>query len=177
MTAKYRTQLASDIVRDGLSLELVDERGSVLAEVFRCDADHTIVLELFAASIPPPNIDQLVADAYQRLAPFEDGMPLPPPELLSRLYRDASGRLTFSLDVVADRYSELRARVVGSFRLSPASAPATGLDVEFQDFDSDHGLISLHWDNWMGFTVSAGSTRAEELVRRIAKKLAGRSTD
>jgi len=39
---EYRFQVASDIVRDGLGVELTDSRGNVLAEVFRCDADNSL---------------------------------------------------------------------------------------------------------------------------------------
>jgi hypothetical protein len=171
MIEKYRTQVASDIVRDGLGLELIDGCGSVLAEVFRGDSDHTVVLELFAEAIPPLAIDQLVADAEQRLAPFEDGTPLPPRNAWVRFYRDFSGKLTFALDAAAERYPELRAFVVASFELRSEGPSVTGLDVTFQDFDSDQGPVSLHWDNWMGFTVAAGAPQSEDLVRRIARKL------
>jgi hypothetical protein len=117
-----------------------------------------------------------VADAEQRLAPFEDGTPLPSRNAWARFYRDSSGKLTFALNAGADRYPELRARVVASFELRPATPSVAGLDLTFQDFDSDEGPVSLHWDNWMAFTVSAGAPESEDLVRRIARKLTGRST-
>jgi hypothetical protein len=171
MIEKYRTQVASDIVRDGLGLELVDERGKVLAEVFRGDSDHTVALELFAEAIPPLAINQLVADAEQRLAPFEDGTPLPPRNDWARFYRDSSGKLTFAFNSGAERYPELRALVVASLGLRSAGPSVAGPDVAFQDFESDQGPVSLSWDNWMGFTVAAGASQSEDLVRRIARKL------
>lgn len=39
---QYRYQFASDVVRDGMGLELMDERWNVLAEVFRCDANKSL---------------------------------------------------------------------------------------------------------------------------------------
>jgi hypothetical protein len=171
MIEKYRTQVASDIVRDGLGLELVDERGCVLAEVFRCDADRTVALEFFAEAIPPLAIDRLTADAEQKLAPFEDGTPLPPRNAWVRFYRDFSGKLTFALDAEAERFPELKAFVVTSFELRSLGPSDASLDATFQSFDSYQGPVSLHWDNWVGFTVAAGAPQSEDLVRRIARKL------
>ncbi|AVB27146.1 hypothetical protein CXB36_02605 [Pseudomonas syringae pv. syringae] len=34
----FRFQIASDVIRDGLGIELVDANGQVCAEVLRCDA-------------------------------------------------------------------------------------------------------------------------------------------
>jgi hypothetical protein len=46
-------QLASDIIRDGLGLELLDRAGNVVGEVFRCDADHTVTVRVFAEGSEP----------------------------------------------------------------------------------------------------------------------------
>ncbi len=72
-----RTQVASDIVRDGLGVELIDESGSVLAEVFRCDADRTVVVTTFENDISLQAVERLIAVARELLDPFEDGTPLP----------------------------------------------------------------------------------------------------
>lgn len=42
----YSTQMASDIVRDGLGIELLDESHNVIAEVFRCNRDKTVSVSL-----------------------------------------------------------------------------------------------------------------------------------
>src|SRR4051794_1065006 len=47
MTPGFRIQLASDIVRDGLGVELLDSDDRVVAEVFRCDADNTVIVRTF----------------------------------------------------------------------------------------------------------------------------------
>ena len=41
-------QVASDVVRDGLGLELLDPTGNVVAEVFRADADKTLHINTFS---------------------------------------------------------------------------------------------------------------------------------
>ena len=70
-------QVASDIVRDGLGLELVVEPNRVAAEVFRCDADHAVRVRLFEDGIPTEVLDELIQRARERLGSFEDGTPLP----------------------------------------------------------------------------------------------------
>ncbi len=70
-------QLASDVVRNGLGLELLGEPHRVAAEVFRCDADHTVTVRLFEDGIPDDVLYELVERARERLDPFEDGTSLP----------------------------------------------------------------------------------------------------
>jgi hypothetical protein len=77
MKSPWSVQLASDVVRDGLGLELLGEPHRVVAEVFRCDADHTVTVRLFEDGIPDDVLDEFVQRARERLDPFEDGTPLP----------------------------------------------------------------------------------------------------
>jgi hypothetical protein len=74
--AKSKYQVASDVVRDGLGLELIDVSGNVVAEVFRCDADKTLYLNTFDYGISVQEIETLIAQAREALEPFEDGTPL-----------------------------------------------------------------------------------------------------
>jgi hypothetical protein len=60
-----------------MRLELTDESWNVLAEVFRCDADHSLTISLFAEKLPFIEIEKLVLMARKELGPFEDGTPLP----------------------------------------------------------------------------------------------------
>ncbi len=76
---QYRYQVASDIIHDGLGVELTDEAGKVLADVFRCDADHSLNVGLFCDELPFLQIEKLIHMARQRLGSFEDGRPLPSP--------------------------------------------------------------------------------------------------
>lgn len=66
----------SDIVRDGLGVELLNPEGDVAAEVFRCDADHTVFFTQFVGRVPLHAIDLLIGRAREGLDPFEDGTPL-----------------------------------------------------------------------------------------------------
>jgi hypothetical protein len=77
MTPPWKTQWASDVIRDGLGLELLDGSGNVIAEVFRCDADHTVTTRVFAANVPANVIAEFLDHARSGLGPFEDGAPLP----------------------------------------------------------------------------------------------------
>ncbi len=72
----FSMQMASDVIRDGLGLELLDRRGRVVAEVFRCDADHSLTVSTFGGDIPVVVLERLLAAARQRLDPFEDDTPL-----------------------------------------------------------------------------------------------------
>jgi hypothetical protein len=78
-TMKFRYQFTSDVVRDGLGLELTDERWNPLAVVFRCDANNTLTVSLLAEGLPFTEIEKLMRMARQELGPFEDGTPLPDP--------------------------------------------------------------------------------------------------
>jgi hypothetical protein len=71
--AQFQTQVASDIVRDGLGIELVSADGDVLAEVFRCDVDRTVTFSAFATDLPLAAVRMLIERALDRLDPFEDG--------------------------------------------------------------------------------------------------------
>jgi hypothetical protein len=72
----FRKQLASDVVRDGLGVELLSG-DQVVAEVFRCDADHSLIITTFDNDVPLVAIEDLITVARERLAEFEDGTPLP----------------------------------------------------------------------------------------------------
>ena len=73
-----RFQVASDVVRDGLGVELLDENNSVLAEVFRNDAKHELTLTCYSNDIPLVYVERLMEVAREELGMFEDGKPLPP---------------------------------------------------------------------------------------------------
>jgi hypothetical protein len=74
----WRTQVASDVDRDGLEVELIDASGDALAEVFRCDADHTVIVNTFSNDVPLRALEWLLQVAREELEPFEEGGPLPP---------------------------------------------------------------------------------------------------
>ena len=73
----YRYQIASDIVRDGLGVELIDDHRNVVGEVFRCDANNSLTISFFAEELPFLEVEKLVQMARGELGQFEDGTPLP----------------------------------------------------------------------------------------------------
>jgi len=75
-SAEYKMQLASDVERDGLGLELLGPNGGVVAEVFRSDRARTVVLTTFRDDVPLDAVQHLIGRALERLDPFEDGAPL-----------------------------------------------------------------------------------------------------
>lgn len=77
MKAPWTTQIASDILRDGLGLELRDGSGAIAAEVFRCDADHSVTVRRFGERVPDDVLAEFIEHARQCLHPFEDGTSLP----------------------------------------------------------------------------------------------------
>lgn len=77
---QYHTKVASDIIRDGLGVELWDSNDNVVAEVFRYDANLTILVNTFNNNIPLSILESLINFARERLEPFEDGSSLPKTE-------------------------------------------------------------------------------------------------
>ena len=76
MDHRYSTQVASDVTRDGLGVELLDESGDVMAEVFRSDRDRTVIVTTFNYDIPLKAMELMLTRARERLEPFISGEPL-----------------------------------------------------------------------------------------------------
>lgn len=79
---RWATQIASDVVRDGIGYELLDVRREVVAEAFRCDADKTVSLTLWLSecAVSEDVLNWYLPQAVKSLGSFEDGSPLPPLE-------------------------------------------------------------------------------------------------
>ena len=73
---KFKIQVASDIHRDGLGIELIDGANNIYAEVFRCDRDNSLVLNTFNNDISVYLIESMLEHAKNNLDPFEDGTAL-----------------------------------------------------------------------------------------------------
>jgi hypothetical protein len=73
---KYHVSVASDIRRDGLGIELWLDH-EMVAEVFRCDDDHTVIVNTFDKSAALSVFESFLSYARERLDPFQDGLPLP----------------------------------------------------------------------------------------------------
>jgi hypothetical protein len=67
-------------VRDGLGVELWDNKHNLVAGVFRCDANNTVLLNTFNNNVPLNILQSFLQFAREKLEPFEDGSPLPKPE-------------------------------------------------------------------------------------------------
>ena len=72
----FKMMTASDILRDGLGVELLDNSGAVIAEVFRSDRKRTVTITTFSGEVPLTAMQELIRYALERLDPFEDGTPL-----------------------------------------------------------------------------------------------------
>ena len=70
---RYSCTIASDINRDGMSLELwdADER-ALLLEVFYSDQDASITLTAFRESIPVDAVEWAIREARTRLRPVSE---------------------------------------------------------------------------------------------------------
>ena len=74
----WTTQIASDIIRDGLGVELLNRNGDIIAEVFRCDADHSVRVSCWSNAVTQEVLDWLLPLSLSELQTFEDGIALPP---------------------------------------------------------------------------------------------------
>lgn len=74
----WTTQIASDIIRDGLAVELISPGGDVVAEVFRFDAIHTVRVRCWSDVVTQDVLDWLLSYSLVQLQTFEDGTALPP---------------------------------------------------------------------------------------------------
>ncbi|MDB0527593.1 hypothetical protein LBW56_12920 [Ralstonia solanacearum] len=75
----FQLQIASDVQRDGLGLELLNDSGKVVAEVFRSDANNSLEVSLFDDGLPFVEVERLFRIARTELGAFEDGTALPTP--------------------------------------------------------------------------------------------------
>lgn len=73
----YRLQVVSDVIRDGLGVELIDEMNEVVAEVFRRDSDNLLLFSSFTENVPFVEVEKLIRLARLELRQFEDGSALP----------------------------------------------------------------------------------------------------
>lgn len=87
-------------------------------------------------------------------------------------YRDASNRFTVEIsDMPEWKYSWVKWKLKKSFSLKKKTKTIISLDERFQEFYSKTGSISVDWDNWNGFTVTALSKESEHLVQEIQEFL------
>ncbi|MDF2998709.1 MAG: hypothetical protein K0R27_4346 [Xanthobacteraceae bacterium] len=71
----YALQRGSDIIRDGMFLELhdrTDADGECLAEIFYSDQTNDMVFTAFKEDLPLPAVEWLIAQARALLPPRAD---------------------------------------------------------------------------------------------------------
>lgn len=71
---RYDMYVQSDIQRDGISLELMDETDSshiLVLEVFYADVDAKLTLSAYREDIPLELVENVIAKAKLRLPPTE----------------------------------------------------------------------------------------------------------
>ncbi len=101
--SSFAYQLASDVIRDGMGLELLDANGAVVAEVFRSDAKHSVKLNRFKTGLDEGAIRELANAAIERLGPFENGSPLETAADYDVLMEQAGRRSNTSLERMRNR--------------------------------------------------------------------------
>ena len=65
----YRAQMASDLIRDGVSLELCEQDGEVVAEVFYSDVTATMTFTTYRPDLPLEAAEWLIQQAKACLPP------------------------------------------------------------------------------------------------------------
>lgn len=84
------------------------------------------------------------------------------------LWRDASGRLTFSVDgVEACDFADVCRRMADRFSLTPDGEPLAGPDQMFWRFQRGNLVVGADWDSMMGLTIVAETGESEPLVQEI----------
>ena len=77
-----------------------------------------------------------------------------------RLWRDASGRLVFSVfRVESEDYAAITRAVAEAFGLAPDGSLVVGLEQMFWDFRRAEQGVEFAWDIWMGLMVVARRRR------------------
>jgi hypothetical protein len=70
LIAGYSTVMGSDVHRDGMYLELIDqETGDEVAEVFYSDQSHRMTVSVFRPDLPIEAVEALIEEAKRRLPP------------------------------------------------------------------------------------------------------------
>jgi len=70
LSSGYRTVCGSDVQRDGMYLELIDEStGDEVAEVFYSDTTHEMTISVFKPELPLRVVELLIERAKHDLPP------------------------------------------------------------------------------------------------------------
>jgi len=87
-------------------------------------------------------------------------------------YRDASDRLTVGVEGMSSlAYRFVSWKLIRKFGLKKRGDLNKTLDEKFQVYEKDGASISVDWDVWSGFTVTAIDSESENIVNEIGKYL------
>ncbi len=68
-------------------------------------------------------------------------------------------------------YRFVRWKLCREFELRKNSEYVKGLNEKFQVFVNSDGIVSIDWDTWSGFTVTALNSESEPLVKKTGEWL------
>ena len=87
-------------------------------------------------------------------------------------YRDASDRLTVAVEGMSSlAYRLVSWKVKRKFKLKRCGDFNKTFDEKFQEYEKDGTNVSIDWDIWSGFTVTALEPESEKIVNEIGKYL------
>ena len=93
-------------------------------------------------------------------------------KFIGKFFTTAEGRVSFEIhDAEAQIIFPIATMLEEKFGLVANQFPVMGLDEVFLDLVKDNTIISLGWDNWIGFHVFALSEKGDELVQEIGNYL------
>ncbi|WP_322417189.1 hypothetical protein [Mesorhizobium huakuii] len=67
----YEATIGSDVQRDGIYLELVDQENHIVGEIFLSDVDGKMTVTLCQAEVPVEVVQWMIARANVRLPPTD----------------------------------------------------------------------------------------------------------
>ncbi len=86
--------------------------------------------------------------------------------------KDSSDRLMIeNYDVSSIKYWWIKRQLIKKFHLEKKTDAFQGATEKFQIYSSEDAEISIDWDNWSGFTVTALNAKSDRLVLDIANFL------
>jgi len=87
-------------------------------------------------------------------------------------YRDSSNRLTVAIEGAPSlAYRLVSWKLKRKFKLKKRGVLNKTFDEKFQEYEKDGVSVSIDWDIWSGFTVTALTPESESIVNEIGEYL------
>jgi hypothetical protein len=90
-----------------------------------------------------------------------------------REYRDSSNRLSIHLSDGCEDFAVFSQRLES--RWGPPREKVDGLEQQYWDFGVEGSTVVLHSDASSGVSIHVNDGSCDELLRRVAKELSGKS--